>query len=121
MDSKPVLGTSSSEALVEGEVVSVGRKDRQKHGKDVHVSSPNERSAFFSFFTLFDGFFERESFDSLCFPELGSVATNLSSSSWLVALRLPDLNFAVDEDEKESPCDGLDLDLEFESAISSSL
>lgn len=49
------------------------------------------------------------------------MAANLSSSSWLVALRLPDLNFAVDEDEKESPCDGPDLDLELESAISSSL
>lgn len=47
---------------------------------------------------------------SSCFLELVSVAANLSSSSWLVALRLLDLNFAVDEVEKESPCDGPDLD-----------
>jgi len=48
---------------------------------------------------------------------LVSVLANLSSSSWLVALRLLDLNFEVDEVEKESPCDEPDLDLVFESAI----
>lgn len=51
----------------------------------------------------------------------GSVATNLSSSSWLVALRLLDLNFVEDEDEKESPCDELNLSSEVDSATFSSL